>query len=253
MLILTSPAKTLLEDAKLPKNIEWTMPRSLPLTTKLANSMRKLSPEKIAKLMSINEKLTFLNFERFQAWQPDHNLKNSRPALFMYYGDIYRQLHPQDYSASELNYAQDTVRMISGLYGSLRPFDLMQPYRLEMKLTLPGHKQRLSKLWQQECTRTLIEDCKTDKLPLVINLASKEYEAAISLNELPAKVIHVDFKEYRADKLKTVAINSKRARGLMIDYCIKNQVTDLDTLKDFNLGDYQYESTSGNRVLFIKR
>lgn len=251
MLILTSPAKTLNEIPKLPASLVITEPRSLDLTAKINKELSKLSQKQIAKLMSINEKLASLNYQRFKDWHQDHTLQNSQPALYMYAGDIYRQLTVQSYTKGEVNYAQNSLRVISGFYGILRALDLMQPYRLEMKLKLPSGA-KLTDYWRTECTKILIADCNQDPDKLVINLASKEYENAVDLKLLPAQVVNINFQEYRNGELKTVAINSKRARGMMIEYCIKNQIHNLDDLKKFNLGDYKFNSEEEGSLLFVK-
>lgn len=250
MLIITSPAKTLDQNSIYPKT-EITQPLFLEKTNEIAQKLKKLPKKELQKMYQISDKLVELNHQRLKDWTKKHDLKNSRPAIFMYFGDIYREIFPKEYNKSEQDYAQKSLRMITGLYGYLRPFDLIQPYRLEMRTNVPSIGW-LHDYWQQTLTESLNQEAETQKHPFLLDLASKEYSKSINFNNLNIPRIEVLFKEKRDGKLKTIAIFSKKARGMMIEFCIKNQINTVEQIKKFNTAGYKFTEETPNSLLFTR-
>lgn len=241
MLIVVSPAKKL--NFEVPAPVEThTTPEFLDISKKLIKDLQKLNATDVSKLMKISEKLGELNFERFQTFKTPFTLKNSKQAAFAFKGDTYIGLDIESFSKKQLTYSQKHFRILSGLYGLLKPLDLIQPYRLEMgtNFGIQGSKN-LYEVWKKTLTQKLKQELKKEKI--LINLASKEYFSAIDFDALDAKVITPVFKEKKNGVLKIISFNAKRARGLMSQYIIKNEVKTIDGLKDFNLDKYKYNKS----------
>src|SRR5690606_20991330 len=214
MITVISPAKTL--DLSPVQTSTVTEPQFKKEIKELAGIMQKKSRADLQALMNISENIADLNKERFKNFSSEFTLANSKPALFAFKGDVYRKMNVEDYSQEQLAFAQEHLRILSGLYGLLKPLDLMQPYRLEMGIKLKNKKaDDLYGFWQNKITKAL-DEAATDGT--VINLASQEYFKAINPKKLKAKVIHITFKEYREGKYKIIAIFAKQARGLMANY-----------------------------------
>lgn len=214
--------------------------------------MQKKSRADLQALMNISENIADLNKERFKNFSSEFTLANSKPALFAFKGDVYRKMNVEDYSQEQLAFAQEHLRILSGLYGLLKPLDLMQPYRLEMGIKLKNKKaDDLYGFWQNKITKAL-DEAATDGT--VINLASQEYFKAINPKKLKAKVIHITFKEYREGKYKIIAIFAKQARGLMANYIIENQINEPELLKLFNVDQYEYSEqlSTADEWVFIR-
>lgn len=241
MLIVLSPSKTLDETSPLPK-LEATQPELLGRAGELVKVLRNYSSAKISKLMDISDKLSELNFYRFQNYSIPFTPKNARPALFMFKGDVYEPMGVMEYGKKELAYAQGHVRILSGLYGVLRPLDLMQPYRLEMGTRLPvGKAKDLYGFWGDEVSEALNGAMAGMKKPVLINLASEEYFKAVRPKVLRAPVIDIVFKEKQKDKLKIIGLFAKKARGMMTDFAIREQVNTPEKLKEFSGGGYCFQ------------
>ncbi len=249
MKAVVSPAKKLNEKRIFPENLNFTEPEFKQEATRLVKHLKKLTPSQLADLMGISEKLAELNYKRFREWNPE----GAYPAVFLYDGDTYKGLDIESYPPEKLNQLQEKVRIISGLYGILRPLDLIMPYRLEMKtpLALNGYPD-LKAFWRDKVTSFLREDLQGEPL---VNLASKEYFEVIDEKKLNAPVIHVDFKDYKGGKYKTIGLLAKRARGNMARWIAENHVQTPEELKKFNGLGYQYnpEMSSENQLVFTRK
>lgn len=250
MITVISPAKTL--DLSPVQTSTVTEPQFKKEIKELAGIMQKKSRADLQALMNISENIADLNKERFKNFSSEFTLANSKPALFAFKGDVYRKMNVENYSQEQLAFAQEHLRILSGLYGLLKPLDLMQPYRLEMGIKLKNKKaDDLYGFWQNKITKAL-DEAATDGT--VINLASQEYFKAINPKKLKAKVIHITFKEYREGKYKIIAIFAKQARGLMANYIIENQINEPELLKLFNVDQYEYSEqlSTADEWVFIR-
>ena len=242
MLVVISPAKKLDENCDQKILPKFTMPPYLENSKKIIKILRQYSSNNLSELMNISEKISILNYERYIKWSTPFTKKNSYPALLLFKGDVYKGIAASDFKKEDFVFAQKTLRILSGLYGILKPLDLIQPYRLEMGTPLRiGKHNDLYDFWGNDITKEINNDVNSDYL---INLASVEYFKSINTDNLKSKLINVSFKEKRGGKYKIIAIYSKRARGLMSRYIIKNKITNPKKLKKFNLDDYKF-----NKVL----
>lgn len=244
MLIISSSAKTL--------DLETHAPKGKPAHfLKKANVLQKeiagLEFKALKKLLHVNEKLAHLNFERMQGWAK----AEARPALFMYKGDVYRELDVQNYSKKQLEYAGKCLFAMSGLYGAVGALDEIKPYRLEMQAKIKGFGA-MNDYWRPFVTDYFNELIEQEGHTHLLNLASVEYARALDSKKLKVPIIHVDFKEERDGKLKTIGILAKRARGMMIDFCIKNQVTKPAQLREFKAAGYEFSGEEKGKMLFIR-
>lgn len=236
MLILISPAKTL--DYSTPPIQEFTQPDFTSDVKALVSLMKKKSAADIAKLMHISDNLANLNEERYKTFQKEFNFDNSKQALLAFKGDVYTKIDVDNYSEEDFAFAQDHLRILSGLYGLLKPLDLIQPYRLEMGIKLETKKgKNLYEYWDKKIAKAI--DTVAAKKP-IINLASQEYFKAVDLKTLKSPVITIHFKEHRNDKYQVVGFFAKQARGMMTNYAIKNKITDPEQLKTFNEEGYEF-------------
>ncbi len=238
MLVVISPAKKL--DENCDKNLvtNFTIPCYLEDSKKIIKSLRKYSTDKLSKLMNISEKISLLNYERYIKWSLPFTKKNAHPALLLFQGDVYKGISVSDFKKEDFIYAQKSLRILSGLYGILKPLDLIQPYRLEMGTQIKiGKHNDLYDFWGDEITKTINEDKNSDYL---INLASVEYFKSINKEKLNAKLINIIFKEKRNGSYKIIGINAKKARGLMSRYIIKNKISNPMKLKKFKEENYSY-------------
>ena len=255
MLILLSPAKTL--DFDPPQLRDHTEPELLDQTERLVSRVRELSLSELQKLMKLSDNLAELNFTRFQDFAPDHLLdQGSKQALLAFKGDVYRDWPLAEYSAEDFQFAQDHLRILSGLYGVLRPLDLMQPYRLEMGTRLKTDRgKNLYSFWGDRITAALNQALSDQGDDLVINLASNEYFKAVKPDQIEGRVISPEFRDYKKGEYKIIAFYAKKARGLMAHYLISRRVADLDGLKQFDLGGYAYdpESSTDDTPVFLRR
>ncbi len=252
MIILLSPSKTLDFDHNI---MGETEPGFLEETMALNKSLKKYSKKKLGQLMNISDKLAELNYNRNQQFQESFTEENSRAAMFAFKGDVYLGLQAQEFKKKDVTYANKHLRILSGLYGLLRPMDKMQAYRLEMGTNLKvGRKKNLYDFWGNKIADQLKESLADHKNKSIINLASNEYFKAVKLDGLKDQIIEIGFKEYRDGKLKFVSFNAKKARGLMSQYIIKNRISKLDGIKAFNLEDYAFDETlsTENHLMFTR-
>ncbi len=244
MLALISPAKTLDYESALPTDVH-TLPRLLEHSQELINVSRKLSAADIANLMSVSEKIAKLNVERFNDWQPELSFSNARQALFAFKGDVYTGLDAYALNDQHIAYAQQHLRMLSGLYGLLRPLDLMMPYRLEMgtKLKNPrGHN--LYEFWGDNITQLINSDLQQANSELLVNLASDEYYKAVKPGKIKAEIIKPVFLDQKNGKYKVISFYAKKARGLMARYIVEHQLNQAEDLKSFNIEGYYFDAKS---------
>ena len=250
MLILISPAKTL--DYSTPNFTESTQPDFQTDTRVLVRIMKKKSAKEIGELMHISENLAELNDERFKNFQNDFTEENSKQAILAFKGDVYTKIDVDEYSKEDFEFAQEHLRILSGLYGLLKPLDLIQPYRLEMGIKLENKKgKNLYEFWDKKISKAINAASNGNT---IINLASQEYFKAVHLKSLKSRVITIDFKEYKDDSYKIVGFFAKQARGMMSNFAIKNRIIDPEQLKTFNEGGYEYSEklSSENNWIFVR-
>ena len=240
MLIVLSPSKTLDSDACADAEI-CTQPGYLKESRQLIRCLRELSPDDIAELMRVSMKLANLNFDRFHQWKTPFTPRNARPAALTFKGDVYTGLGANDFTRRDLNFAQKHLRILSGLYGLLRPLDLIQPYRLEMGTRLGTSRgDNLYQFWGQRITEGLREAMVGQKNSVLVNLASQEYFKAVRPGELEAPIITPVFKERKGSQYRVIGLFAKKARGMMTRYIIKNRLTSVDAIAGFTEGGYRH-------------
>ena len=252
MLILLSPAKQL-DFSERGHAPTATTPALLDRTRELAKTTSKLTAPKLKSLMGLSDDLARLNRERFQAFDPD--AADGRPAALTFNGEVYRGLDAPSLSAEDLQWAQQRLRILSGLYGVLRPLDQIQPYRLEMGTRLQVKKAaNLYQFWGEDIARQLKSDLEGHESRTVVNLASNEYSKAAKLKSLGVPVITADFKEEKDGQLRALMVFAKKARGLMARWIIENRIEDPAQLRDFDLEGYRYdaEGSSEDKLLFTR-
>ncbi|MFT5726061.1 MAG: cytoplasmic iron level regulating protein YaaA (DUF328/UPF0246 family) [Desulforhopalus sp.] len=254
MQLITAPSKTQNFNGR-PYNI-FTIPACMSTSKKVNTTLKAMSSDAIATLMKTSPKLTESTHRRIHSFETPFSLNNAKQALFTFQGDAYAAITAEIYTEDELQYAQDHLNILSGLYGLLRPLDLMQPYRLEMGAKLPvGDCKNLYQLWKNEITETLNTRLALSQDKTVVNLASTEYSKVIDRKQLNGKIVEVIFQQEHNAKIKTIPIHSKRARGLMIHFAIINKAEQANDLKRFNLGGYSLAegNTTEDRWTFFKK
>ena len=256
MLFVVSPAKNLNYESPAPTPAaKSTQPRLLDDAERLVQRARALSPQQLASLMKISDKLASLNAVRFNEWQQPFTNDNAKPAVFAFNGDVYGGLDAETLSADDIDYAQQHMRILSGLYGVLRPLDLMQPYRLEMGTKLDNERgSDLYKFWGGRIAEQLNEDMDAAGTTQLVNLASNEYFKAVDIKALQGDIITPIFKDTKQGQLKVISFYAKKARGLMARYIVQNQVQSVAQLKGFDLAGYKYEDAlSSTKELVFTR
>ncbi|MCW0134946.1 peroxide stress protein YaaA [Escherichia coli] len=253
MLILISPAKTLDYQSPL-TTMRYTLPELLDNSQQLIHEARKLTPPQISTLMRISDKLAGINAARFHDWQPDFTPENARQAILAFKGDVYTGLQAETFSEDDFDFAQQHLRMLSGLYGVLRPLDLMQPYRLEMGSVLRMPEERSVSILGDIITNKLNEALAAQGDNVVINLASDEYFKSVKPKKLNAEIIKPVFLDEKNGKFKIISFYAKKARGLMSRFIIENRLTKPEQLTGFNSEGYFFdEASSSNGELVFKR
>ncbi len=253
MKIVISPAKSLDFESTLPTS-KYTQPQFLELTERLNKILSKKKPSALSKLMGISNNLAKLNWERNQKFSVPFDSENARPAIYAFNGDVYQGLNAYTVPDNKLDKLQGTLRILSGLYGILKPLDLMQPYRLEMGTQLKiGRKKNLYEFWKKQLTDQLNSELEDNEL--FINLASNEYFRAIDEKKLKVPVIMPIFKDWKNDKLKVISFFAKKARGSMVRYIIDNNAKTLEDIKGFNSDGYLFSkehTLKENQPVFIR-
>ena len=254
MLIVVSPAKTLDYETPLPIS-KTSQPAFMKRSAELVDILRDYTPKKLGKLMSISDKLAELNVNRYEAWEPKATKKNARQALLAFKGDVYQGVDAYSMKEADFLFAQEHFRMLSGLYGILRPFDLMQPYRLEMGTKLAGeHGNNLYDFWGPDITNGLNKQLKKIESDVLVNLASNEYFKSVIPSSLKARVISPVFKDMKNGKYKLISFFAKKARGTMSGWMIRKKVTDPGKLVKFAEDGYRYsaEESTENKPVFLR-
>jgi hypothetical protein len=226
MLIVLSPAKSL--DYKPPVQVKApTLPEFVAESAKLISDLKKLSPQQVAQLMGLSDPLAALNVGRYRDWSSKFTAANSKPAIYAFDGDVYDGFDVKSLNAKAVDFAQDHIRILSGLYGALRPLDLMQAYRLEMGTSLKNARGKdLYAFWGSRVTDSLKKALAKDKKPVLLNLASEEYFKVLQPKELGCPVIAPVFQDAKDGKYKIISFYAKRARGLMARYVVENRISD---------------------------
>ena len=246
MLITLSPSKGQDFDIPMPSD-NFSVPTELDQSQILINELLDYDPEKIGSLMSISENLSNLNYERFHDFHTPFNTDNARPALFAFKGDVYSGIDSSTFSEADMAYAQDHLRILSGLYGALRPMDLIQPYRLEMKTKLKNPRGAdLYQFWGNQITErlnaVLADHEAANKEAVLVNLASNEYYKSVKPKQVNGRILNIDFKETKDGKTRIIAFYAKKARGMMADFILRNRIEKAEDVKAFDTAGYRYDA-----------
>jgi hypothetical protein len=255
MLFLLSPAKTLDYTSPIP-DVPHTRPAFAADAGLLIEELRRYSPQQIASLMDLSDALATLNVARYQAWSPKFTSRNSRQAVLAFDGDVYEGLQARHMASADLAWAQQHLRILSGLYGVLRPLDRLQPYRLEMGTPLKvGAAANLYRYWGSRISAALNEVLAADKTPVVVNLASQEYFKAVDRQALKARVIDCVFEEWKGGDWKIISFSAKKARGLMARHAITHRVETPRKLESFDLEGWRFDAAASQpeRLVFRRR
>jgi len=254
MIITLSPSKG--QDFETPvKAAHITRPQMLDDSLLLIKELRKYNTDQIRDLMAVSENIAKLNVDRYKAFCTPFTEENARPALFAFKGDVYRGIPVEEYSQDDLDFAQDHLRMLSGLYGCLRPLDLIQPYRLEMKTRLKNPRgENLYQFWGDRLTECLNSELKRHREPVLVNLASNEYFKAVKPKLLQGRLLNIAFKEKKNGKARIIAVFAKRARGMMADYIIRNRLEESEAIKRFDREGYRFsgQDSDDKQWVFVR-
>jgi hypothetical protein len=252
MKIIISPAKSLDFETALPTD-RFTSSAFMKESRALNKVIKEKSPKQLSDLMHISDNLADLNWKRNKDFKTPFTPENARPAIYAFNGDVYHGIDAYTIPVDKLDTLQDQLRILSGLYGYLKPLDLMQPYRLEMGTSLAVQNYKnLYEFWKPTLTESLNEEMKEGEL--LINLASKEYASAIDFKKLKATIVTPDFKDYKDGKLKIISFYAKKARGLMVRYIIDTNAKTIDDLKGFDYENYKFDATlsKGENLVFTR-
>jgi uncharacterized protein len=258
MLFLLSPAKSLDYETPLPAfaSRAATQPQFTERSAELIERLKPMSAAQVAQLMDLSDDLANLNAARYAAWSPTHNAKNSRPAVLAFNGDVYDGLQARSLSADDLRWAQQHVRILSGLYGLLRPMDRLQPYRLEMGTTLRNAQGKdLYAFWGTSLAQELNALAARDASPVIVNLASQEYFRAAQRKALQPRVIDCVFEDWKGGSYKVISFFAKRARGLMARHAIEQRIATPEGLRGFKADGYGLDAKASEpeRLVFRRR
>lgn len=255
MIIVVSPAKSL--DFESPaKTKKYSEPQFLEDSDVLMGELKKYQPEQLSELMHISDALGELNFTRNANWQVPFSLENAKQAVFAFQGDVYQGMKAHEYSAAEISFAQKHLRILSGLYGILKPLDLIQPYRLEMGSKFKNARgKNLYEFWGSKLTDSINSELGSQKTKLLVNLASNEYFSAVQAKAIEADIVTPVFKDYSAGKYKVVSFFAKKARGEMVSHIVKNKITTADGIADFATDGYRYSKTEStpSKPVFLRK
>ena len=252
MKIIISPAKSLDFESKVPTSLH-TQPRFLEQSEKLSKKLKTLSKKKLSDLMKISDDLASLNYERNQTWETPFTPKNSKQAIYAFTGAVFQGIDVNSFEEEKIPLLQERLRILSGLYGLLKPLDLIQPYRLEMGTKLKvGRRENLYKFWDDTVAKALNEELTDDEL--LINLASSEYFKVIPKKVLKVPMITPVFKDFKNGQYKTIMTYAKIARGLMVRYIINNNVKTIEELKGFDVDKYRFseEMSTETELVFTR-
>ena len=243
MLITLSPSKGQ-DFVEPPLSKKYSKPADIKDSELLIKELRKINSKQIQEMMTVSENIANLNVGRFKSFSTPFTTKNSKQALFAFKGDVYGGLDLEKFTEADYSYAQDHLRILSGLYGCLRPLDLIQPYRLEMKTKLKNNRgDNLYQFWDDRITNSINKELKKQQEPVLVNLASGEYFKSVKPKLLEGRLLNITFKETKDNKTRVVAIFAKRARGMMADYIIRNRIENPENIKKFKLGGYKFNKS----------
>jgi hypothetical protein len=253
MLMVISPAKSL--DYETPPQIAThTQPDYLKQSKQLITRLKKLKPAQVSTLMDISDNLAALNVARYGEWKPPFTPDNAKQAVLAFNGDVYDGLGANDFTETEFTYVQGRLRILSGLYGVLRPLDLMQPYRLEMGTRLETAKAKdLYGFWDSTVTKALNELLKAQERPVLINLASEEYFGVVQPKKVKARIVQPVFEDWKGGRHKIISFFAKKARGMMVRYAVKEQIADVEDLKQFDYGGYAFNAKASKADTWVFR
>ncbi len=254
MKLVISPAKTL-DFESAPVTETYSDPAFLDNSQLLIDELKELSQADVATLMKLSDKLAALNVARFGSWETPFTPDNAKQAVLAFKGDVYTGLDAESFSEDDFNFAQDHLRILSGLYGLLKPLDLIQPYRLEMGTKFANSRgKNLYEFWDMQLTDALNKELADEKEPVLINLASNEYFKAVKVKQLQAEIITPVFKDWKNGQYKMISFYAKKARGLMAAYIIQNRLSDPEQLKSFDTEGYYFseEQSKGNEWVFLR-
>ncbi len=242
MIVLLSPAKSL--DFSPLEYSHYTQPRLLEKSEELVGTLKKKSSKKLQELMGVSKNIADLNVERFRSFSVPFGANNAKPAIYAFNGDVYTGLQAEQFEDSEMEFAQKHIRILSGLYGLLKPLDLMQPYRLEMGTRLKHKRNKnLYEFWDNSITQLINEDLAESGSNVVVNLASNEYFQAVKPAELKGEILNIDFKENRNGTFKIISFNAKKARGRMSHLIVKENITEKEKLKELVVDGYKFNES----------
>lgn len=246
MIITLSPSKG--QDFEAPaKTKKHSMPAALKDTQLLIKELRKIKPAELQTLMSVSENIAKLNVDRYKKFKTPFTSSNAKQAIFAFKGDVYTGIDLESFNAADITYAQNHLRILSGLYGCLRPLDLIQPYRLEMKTKLGNPRgDNLYQFWGESITDALNKELAKQKEAVLVNLASNEYFKSVKPKLLKGRLLNINFKETKNGKTRIVAIFAKRARGMMADFILRNRIEKSEDIKKFKLGGYRFSKTESD-------
>lgn len=251
MIITLSPSKGQDFDTPTPSKL-FTLPEQLEDSQLLINEAKKLDMESVRKLMAVSENISNLNVQRFQDWQLPFNNNNAKAALFAFKGDVYSGIEKDKYDDGDLTYAQDHLRILSGLYGALRPMDLIQPYRLEMKTRLENPRgENLYQFWGESITDKLNELLQQQEEKVLVNLASNEYYKSVKPKLFDGNILNISFKEEKDGKSRILAVYAKKARGMMTDFILRNRIEKANDIKDFGTANYKFSPSESNENTWV--
>ena len=238
MIAIITPAKGM-DEEKIDLTVETTTPRFLEKSKKVMETLKGYEIPELTTLMKINDKIAEVNFRRNQDWEV-YDGKDVKPAVLSFAGEVYRGMDAINFTNEELRFCDSKLRILSGVYGSLRPLDGMLPYRLEMgtKLSVDGSKD-LYDFWTEDLTESILEDAKISGEEVVVNLASNEYGKVLKLKK-KIRVVNIVFKERKGLKYRTVVVHTKKARGMMVNFMVKNKINEVEKLKEFDYDRYEF-------------
>lgn len=243
MLITLSPSKGQDFEEPVPSK-KYSKPADIKDSELLIKELRKIKRKELQEMMAISENIASLNVERYKTFNTPFTTKNAKQAIFAFKGDVYSGLDLASFDEDDYAYAQDHLRILSGLYGCLRPMDLIQPYRLEMKTRLKNERgENLYQFWGERITKSLNKELKKQQEAVLVNLASNEYFKSVKPKLLQGRLLNINFKETKGGKTRVVAIFAKRARGMMADYIIRNRIEKAEDIKRFRLGGYKFNKS----------
>jgi len=248
MIILLSPAKTLDYETKI-KGPSFSSPYFLSKSKNLIKTLKNKKPEEISNLMNISEKLALLNSDRYKSWKGSRKeSQSSKQAIFVFKGDVYQGLNIEEFKKKDLDYCQNHLRLLSGLYGVLRPLDIIEPYRLEMGTKLKiSNTKNLYEFWSDDIANQILKDLELIKSNTILNLASNEYFNSVKSLEKSANIISPAFKDLSKGKYKIISFYAKKARGLMASWILRNKIQKEEDLINFNIGGYYFSETESSK------